>query len=213
MTNCPLAYNGTGSPDFARPLRSRAEAQIDSFLELEDGWHFGEGHAPSKETIRLAKKVVGLLRIFGCSRDRAFPGVFGDILVVMDRIDGEAEVLVRPSGAVRLDQFDGLDVDEPPFESIQALESFIRRATLEKVNPCRLSDSSTRDTGTKPRESFEAPHSGNLRMGLASRWSVSPVSGTSERPTAPIFGATTPRLQGFRPSSGTSLKKRLPAAA
>lgn len=62
--------------------RARQTAEkIRSFRELPTGWHYGNGNAPSDETIQKALTLNSELALSGFSKTNAFPGIEGEIQV------------------------------------------------------------------------------------------------------------------------------------
>lgn len=53
--------------------------KVKGFGELPDGWHYGQGTAPSDDTIRLAIKLLRRAAFLGITRMNAFPGVEGEV--------------------------------------------------------------------------------------------------------------------------------------
>lgn len=64
--------------------------KIDAFLELPDGWHYGEGHAPSKGTVKMAKKVYDQFNTEKYEIE-VFPGIWGEIMIEIYPKDNEDE--------------------------------------------------------------------------------------------------------------------------
>ena len=70
--------------------------KIHAFHELKQGWHFGEGHGPKRETIEMAEKIVQLLHEeFFCKVD-TFPGIWGEIQVTAYPEDFFIEININP---------------------------------------------------------------------------------------------------------------------
>jgi len=66
----------------AHPIRFQQTAEkIVSFRELPTGWHYGNGSAPSGETIQKALKLNSEMSLSGFSKTNAFPGIEGEIQV------------------------------------------------------------------------------------------------------------------------------------
>lgn len=62
--------------------RPKTQDKIMSFLELQEGWHYGDGAPPSLKVVDYALKIVNQAD-FNDIKTNAFPGVYGEILVTL----------------------------------------------------------------------------------------------------------------------------------
>ena len=86
--------------------------KIDSFLELEKGWHYGEGIAFSKETVSMAKKFAEQA-IWSVFDTDAFPGIDGEIMVTVYFEDHYLEFTIESSGEIEyVYEFKDEEIDE-----------------------------------------------------------------------------------------------------
>jgi hypothetical protein len=81
--------------------------KVNSFGELSNGWHFGEGVSPSKQIRELAIKFLRVAEIMGINRTNAFPGVDGQIQVTFYHEDSMLEVTLEPDGSFTLAEDEG----------------------------------------------------------------------------------------------------------
>ncbi|MEB2786960.1 hypothetical protein [Algoriphagus persicinus] len=111
--------------------------KIHSFQELKQGWHFGEGHEPKKETIEMAEKIVQLLHVeFFCKVD-AFPGIWGEIQITAYPEDFFMEINILENGAMELvvedkDQLELMAFEGLSLETLKGKISFFKQQILWK---------------------------------------------------------------------------------
>ena len=79
------------------PSRS-ASRLIESFVELLDGWHFGEGRAATETAVVAAKEVDALLLRTDARVIEVFPCVDGGIMLCGRYKNEDVEILCRPEG-------------------------------------------------------------------------------------------------------------------
>ena len=77
------------------PSRS-ASRLIESFVELPDGWHFGEGRGATETAVAAAKKVDTLFLNTDARVIEVFPCVDGGIMVCGRYENEDVEILCRP---------------------------------------------------------------------------------------------------------------------
>ncbi len=75
---------------------------IEGFASLENGWHFGKGVAPSNNTISTAIELLRFSGDLGFTTTDAFPGVSGEINVVLHRFKNKIELIVAVDQTVSL---------------------------------------------------------------------------------------------------------------
>lgn len=63
------------------PTIEETEDKIRGFVMLPDGWHYGEGRAPSKMVIYQALLLCTEARSIGFDESNAFPGIEGEIMI------------------------------------------------------------------------------------------------------------------------------------
>ena len=106
---------------FAYP--DAVQKKINSFSELRDGWHFGDGVAPTPETIKNAIDFLNLTRAF--REIDAFPGPSGEISISFYFGDDTVEIIFEPNGTIT-SIYDQADKDELDYrESIQPNEALV----------------------------------------------------------------------------------------
>ena len=94
-------YRGIDTND---PIVNR----IHSFLQLQEGWHYGEGRNATQEAIDLALDINSLLLEYGADEIEVFPDTDGGILVSGYHEDHMIEILCSPQGSIAmLHEIDG----------------------------------------------------------------------------------------------------------
>lgn len=63
------------------PTIAETISKVNSFVELPEGWHYGEGVSPTVEICQNATKLLRVADFLGITRANAFPGVDGQIQV------------------------------------------------------------------------------------------------------------------------------------
>lgn len=81
--------------------------KINSFAELPQGWHFGEGVPPSPEMRDKAKRVIQAAEYWGLERANAFPGAHGEIQVTFYRDNRMLELSLELDGSVTMAEDEG----------------------------------------------------------------------------------------------------------
>lgn len=77
------------------PTIAETIKKINEFADLPQGWHFGEGVSPSKETRERAKKLLHAASWHGLERSNAFPGVNGQLQVTFYNADRMLELTIE----------------------------------------------------------------------------------------------------------------------
>ena len=61
-----------------KKLQTTTNEKILGFLELPQGWHYGEGSSPSEETVNESVQINNEANLLGLKTE-AFPGINGEI--------------------------------------------------------------------------------------------------------------------------------------
>ncbi len=113
--------NILASPD----LTSR-KAQIQSFTQLADGWHFGEGISATEAAVDFALKVDRLLWNGNAQEVEVFPGIDGGILSSGYYETHTLEIRCNPSGQVDLLHEISDEIDRELYNiSLEAIRDYI----------------------------------------------------------------------------------------
>ncbi len=150
--------------DFTRRLQEIAS--------LPDGWHFGQGSAPSAERVDMAASVGDLMRRAGAETREVYPSEDGGILVAGYCNDDTMEVFCGADNAFRFSlEKNGEDIVYLEGLSISMMKEKIRRHCWKIESS---SGSFTQDTSVKRKDAmlvslFKMP------VTKESRWYVSAV--------------------------------------
>jgi hypothetical protein len=79
------------------PNYSETKRYIKSFAKLSEGWHFGEGKAPSDTDIRIMSGLLLKARLLGFVVFEAFPGVDGEIQLAIYDGDNFYSITIEPN--------------------------------------------------------------------------------------------------------------------
>lgn len=73
--------------------------KLSRFSEFNDGWHYGDGIAPTKQTMINARKLIhiAIMSIFHVD---VFPGIEGEIMVTVYHKDDYLEFTINRYGSV-----------------------------------------------------------------------------------------------------------------
>lgn len=121
-----------------------AAAAIESFLDLPDGWQYGEGRGATEAAHDTALKIDALLLRTGARVIEAFPYLDGGILVCGRYANEDVEVSCEPDG-LTLSLCHAMD-DEPHYEEDDCNFDFISDYIKRLPWALRLFVYSTPDT-------------------------------------------------------------------
>lgn len=107
--------------NFSDPTDDFISRRILSFLDLADGWHYGDGRAATQTAVNLARSISSLLVRNNADEIEVFPDVSGgilvsgyyadDILEIFCSADGNLEIEHRVEQDTRFEK-DGILFDE-----------------------------------------------------------------------------------------------------
>src|SRR6266496_6641628 len=116
--------------------------KIQSFSRLRQGWHFGEGSAPSETLIKKAIELDGLAQSLGFTDTDAFPGPNGEVRYCVYDGPNYYEFTLEIDGSVTT----VIESDATELESVASFEE--ARDILKRFSLWNISDSFTGDIGT-----------------------------------------------------------------
>lgn len=82
------------------PTPQKTVQKIREFVDLSQGWHFGEGIPSSQENLRRAQALLVKSEELGFDTTDAFPGIEGEIQIVIYREDTDYEFTVENDGTI-----------------------------------------------------------------------------------------------------------------
>jgi hypothetical protein len=169
--------------------------KILSFKELEDGWQYGEGEAPTEKVLGIALRIYEIGHMLGLKSD-AFPSPNGNVTVEFYRGGESIEITVYDDKTIDLSIERGKGFD---FEEVEYVEG-VEMATLVGIlrnfagvtkRPsirCSLSGSSILDIMLSTKGDLGATVFQTIKEG--SHWSILSAS-ESERKRPTLMSATT----------------------
>jgi hypothetical protein len=136
---------------YVRDIKLKStEKKIESFRELRPGWHYGEGVAPNEITVRNATRLNRLAHALGFPKTDAFPGVDGDVILVIYHENYDLEFTLRASGGITY--YKMKEDEDIEYEKGLSFEQASIKVFLFNVEIWKLSDYLTsEDTATNPR--------------------------------------------------------------
>jgi hypothetical protein len=84
------------------PTTRETIQKVSEFAELAEGWHFGEGIAPSQERIGQAIAFLEYANFSGLERANAFPGVRGQVEVTFYNGDRMLEITIESDDSITI---------------------------------------------------------------------------------------------------------------
>ena len=81
--------------------------KIESFANMEEGWHFGEGVPPNEKKIQKAIGFIKYAGFLGIRRFNAFPGVDGEIQVTFYHLENMLELTLENDGSITIAEDEG----------------------------------------------------------------------------------------------------------
>jgi hypothetical protein len=106
--------------------KNKTDLLIDSFLRVETGWHFGNGHRPLAKTVSDAKIINAEFVRVGISNTHAFLGVGGEIQITAYREDHFFECTIEANDSVTF-------IHEQKGDNVEYLELISLSDTLGKI--------------------------------------------------------------------------------
>lgn len=177
------------------------QRKITSFADLPDGWHYGDGVAPTPNMITAAYQWHSKLAAMGFSLTDAFPGVEGEILLSGYRDNHTFELMLETDYSVSFyHEDDGKIVFSSLRNSQQDAENAIKDATGELWS---TSDFFTIDISTVKGIASQEWRSKIMEVAAPSFSMI--AFAKQEYHYAPIYGNTIRQLLASRQYSGYSI--------
>lgn len=79
---------------------SQTDEKLESFADLQVGWHYRKGSPISRSVLENAKLINRYLFKLGFSKTDAFPGVEGQVLLTAYNRDHIVEITIYPPGNI-----------------------------------------------------------------------------------------------------------------
>jgi hypothetical protein len=130
------------------------QEQLVSFATLPEGWHYGQGKAPSFATIIQGLRIIASLRSEGVSTFEVFPAVGGEVMISAYGGDMNVDITTSDIGRVTyvIEQNETeIDAKDEPCDFADLVQTIKKNGWLG----CNSLDSSTLGTiATKRGGSF-----------------------------------------------------------
>lgn len=178
-----------------RRVKAKSAAPIiDSFLELPEGWHYGEGRSATEAAARTAKKVDALFLRTDARVIEVFPDLDGGVVVCGRYKNEDVEVVCQPDG--RLMGLCHEKDDEPVYEkddvTLEDITDYVERLPWD----LRSFDYSTLDTIVEIRTALKAERFRILEMEVGRLFSVPNALGRKTEQSADMYMLVTiPKYQ------------------
>lgn len=126
---------------------------IRSFMELEPGWHFGEGVPCVETAMRSADSLNTWAQLFGFTSRDSFPCLDGGVRLTAYEGDHYLEFTVTPNSGITMRyEVEGVELECLEDKSLQEALKFLAK---KKDQICSSIDSSTFVSGTRESVAFK----------------------------------------------------------
>ena len=193
-----------------RTAKAKSAAPIiDSFLELSEGWHYGEGRGATEAAAKAAKRVDALFLGTDARVIEVFPDLDGGIVVCGRHKNEDVEVVCQPDGRL-MGLCHEID-DEPVYEkddiTLEDVTDYVKRLPWD----LRSFDYSTPNTTVEIRTVLKAEHFRILETAAERLYSTPNVLGRkTERNAGMYMLVTIPKYQVTPRFYGESIPTNYP---
>ena len=109
-------------------VKADIQDQIESFSELPDGWHYGEGCGATEYAVKQAIGICSQLLMHNIEEMEVFPGIHGGISVFGYRDEHVFEVFCDQNGFIDiLHEVNGNTSYEQDYITLHEVVSYLRR--------------------------------------------------------------------------------------
>lgn len=184
-----------------------AFTKVREFLEMEEGWHFGEGVTPTRETAKIALNIAEKASLSLLSTD-VFPGISGEIQLSVYHKNHYLEFIVEPNGAITYARES--DDQEIEYEEGIRIENAIEKLNnlVEEIWP-NTSEHYTPDILTKSEKDSSVWHS-KIHQAVESQFSIVSAQKIQVMKSANTSEFSIPQFLATLQSSGSFAKKTFP---
>lgn len=103
------------------------DQKISDFLNLPQGWHYGEGNAPNENTVHDSLLINNQATLLGLKTE-AFPGINGEIQINCYSEDKTLEFTIESTGKILLvEEESGIEISSQEDLTIEGVLDFIRK--------------------------------------------------------------------------------------
>lgn len=120
-----LLNTNKSDPDFW--FLQTTDQRISNFLKLSQGWHYGEGNAPSERTVDDSLRINNQATLLGLKTE-AFPGINGEIQINCYFRDKTLEFTIESTGEILLvEEENDIEISSQDNLSVGEVLDFIRK--------------------------------------------------------------------------------------
>ncbi len=202
MHTTKIEFGSQGSSLVATECAASVQKRICSFLDLRQGWHYGDGAAISPDTKDTALSVSEIFADGGAKNIEAFPCVGGEILVSGYHGSKTVDVLCCPCGIldITLEEKDAFE-EERTNQNLDDLKELLKGLMWE---PKTSFACFTPNISVKSWDGLRVQRSRSLQMaGFPS--SIEIVLSVKADASVSTLGITTKVLPGTRQFCGRSM--------
>lgn len=103
------------------------DQRISDFLNLPQGWHYGEGNAPNEKTVHDSLLINNQATLLGLKTE-AFPGINGEIQINCYSKNKTLEFTIESTGKILLvEEESGIEISSQEDLTIEEALNFIRK--------------------------------------------------------------------------------------
>jgi hypothetical protein len=177
--------------------------KVDSFSNLSNGWHYGQGVPPLTQVIDKAKKLNDLALRIGFKETNAFPGIDGEVQITAYFKNLYLEFTIPSDGLITY-------VYERDHQEIE-YEQITYDEAITKIKSFRgliwaLSELLVRSTSIPKRNASKVSPLNHLAQMAGSQSSIKSVPFKLVETSVPIYKSFTPKSQETLQYFGKSLK-------
>jgi hypothetical protein len=108
------------------PTLQNTIQKVKGFVELPDGWHFGDGVPAPRDRIEQAVRFLEFANQLGLGRANAFPGITGQVEITFYYADRMLEVTIESDDSITIAEDQGR-------EQVSFEENRSKRSVYEKL--------------------------------------------------------------------------------
>ncbi len=177
--------------------------KVDSFSNLPNGWHYGQGVPPLAQVIDKAKKLNDLALNVGFKGANAFPGIEGEIQLTVYFRDIYLEFTIPPDGLITYVY--ELDHQEIEYEQISYNQAIAKIRSFRGII-WASSELLVRSTTISIRNAFKVSHSSHPAKMVEFPYSRKSVPFKLAETSVLTYKSFTPKSQETLQYFGKSLK-------
>lgn len=109
------------------------DQRISDFLNLPQGWHYGEGNAPNEKTVHDSLLINNQATLLGLKTE-AFPGINGEIQINCYSKDKTLEFTIESTGKILLvEEENDIEISNQDNLTVGEVLNFIRKEYGKRI--------------------------------------------------------------------------------